>query len=31
MVTAQQRFLAVKKAFTVVNDHWPAVILSADA
>ena len=28
MVTVWQGFLAVTEAFTTVNDHWPAVILS---
>ena len=29
MVTVQQGFSAVTKAFTTVSDHWPKVILSA--
>ena len=28
-MTVQQGFSAVTKAFTMINDHWPAVILSA--
>ena len=30
IVTIWQRFLAITKAFTTVNDRWPAVILSTD-
>ena len=29
MVTIQQGFSSVTKAFTTVNDHWLAIILSA--
>ena len=30
MVTVRQGFLAVTEAFTMVSDHWLAVILTAD-
>ena len=29
MVTVWQGLTAVTKAFTMINDHWPAIILSA--
>ena len=29
MVTVWQGLTAVTKAFTIINDHWPAIILSA--
>ena len=29
MVTIWQGLTAVTKAFTMINDHWPAIILSA--
>ena len=28
MMTISQGFSVVTKAFTMVNDHWPAIILS---
>ena len=30
MVTVRQGFLVVTEAFTMVSDHWLAVILTAD-